>query len=89
MSSIKLTVNHLYQLQGGEKKPAHAVARVYVGDTLLATEEITGMTEDAVSKYLHHSLPEGQTVRVEWDCAGVTAISAAEVHVCPCCHIDE
>ncbi|MBG6246765.1 MULTISPECIES: hypothetical protein [Symbiopectobacterium] len=85
MASIKLTVNYLYQLQGNEKKPAHAVARVYVGDTLSATEEITGMTEEAVSKYLHHSLPEGQTVRVEWD----SAISAAEVHMCPCCHAEE
>lgn len=75
MASIKLTVNHLYQLQGNEKKSAHAVARVYVGDTLLATEEITRMTEDAVSKSLHHSLPEGQAVRVAWDCAGVTTIN--------------
>ncbi len=89
MASIQLTVNRLYQLQGNEKKPAQAVARVYVGDTLLSTEEITGMTEDAVSKYLHHSLPEGQVVRVEWDCAGVTTMSAAEVHMCPCCHAEE
>lgn len=88
MASIKLTVNHLYQLQAGEKQPTRAVARVYVGQTLLATEEISGLTEEAVSKYLHHSLPEGQSVRVEWDCAGNVALSVEEVNVCPCCHED-
>lgn len=86
MSSIKLTVNHLYQLQNGEKQPARAVARIYVGETLLATEDITGLTEEAVSKHLHHSLPEGQPVRVEWDCVGSVALSAEEVSYCPCCH---
>lgn len=89
MSSIKLTVKHLYQWQGSEKQPARALARVYVGETLLATEEITGMTEEAVSKYLHHSLPEGQPVRVEWECTGATALSAEEVARCPCCHDDD
>ena len=85
MASIKLTVNQLYQLRDGEKRPSRAVVRVYVGDALVATEEITGMTEQAVSKHLHHSLPEGQPVRVAWESDGTAMISAAEVDVCPCC----
>ena len=86
MPSIKLTVNRLYQWRAGEKHPVRAVARVYAGEVLVATEEITGMTEEPVSKYLHHNLPEGQHVHIEWDCMGEAIMTADEVQVCPCCH---
>lgn len=89
MSSIKLTVNHLYRQSGDQRTASLATARIFVGETLVATEEITGMTESPVSKYLHHSLAEGQPVRVEWDSEGVTAMDVSEVHVCPCCQHDE
>ncbi|KAA8996928.1 hypothetical protein FJU30_19935 [Affinibrenneria salicis] len=85
MSTIKLTVNHLYQQAGEHRVASRATARVFVGDTLIASEEIAGMTESPVSKYIHHSLAEGLPVRVEWDCAGSASMLVAEVQVCPCC----
>lgn len=86
MASIKLTVNHLYRLCDGKKAAAQAIARVYVGDTLVATETVAGMTEAPVSKFLHHELPEGQPVRVEWEGEGNASMAAVEVERCPCCH---
>lgn len=44
-----------------------------VGETLVATEEITGMTENPVSKYLHAGELTG-AVRVEWECGGIAEI---------------
>lgn len=88
MSSIKLTVKRLYQLRDERMVNAHATARVFIGDTLIATEEITGMTESPVSKYLHAGELTG-AVRVEWDCDGVADISAAALDRCPCCQHNE
>ncbi|NIF21759.1 hypothetical protein [Candidatus Pantoea multigeneris] len=90
MSSIKLTVKRLYQLQDERMVGTHATARIYVGERLIATEEISGMTESPVSKYLHATWQEGEAVRVEWDCAGIADISVVPVERCPCCqHEDE
>ncbi|AOR61928.1 hypothetical protein [Pectobacterium wasabiae] len=88
MSSIKLTVNYLYRQSGETREASQATARVFVGDELIATEVITGMTETPVNKYLHYSKPEVQPVRVEWDCLGTTAMTVSEVEICPCCHHD-
>ncbi|MBP2167179.1 hypothetical protein J2125_000371 [Erwinia toletana] len=89
MSSIKLTVRRLYKLRDQRLVNTQATARIYVGDTLIATEEIAGMTESPVSKYLHHDQAEGQPVRVEWDCDGIADMAVAEVQVCPCCQHHE
>lgn len=89
MASIKLTVRRLYKLRGQRMVTTQATARIYVGDTLVATEEISGMTESPVSKYLHHDEAQGQPVRVEWDCDGVADMAVAEIEVCPCCQHDE
>ncbi|GKW14262.1 hypothetical protein PEC301937_02120 [Pectobacterium carotovorum subsp. carotovorum] len=88
MPSIKLTVNYLYRQVGETREASLATARVFVGDELIATEMITGMTEVPVDKYLHHSGQEAQSVRVEWDCEGTTAMTVSEVEICPCCHHD-
>lgn len=88
MSSIKLTVKRLYQLQDQRMAATRATARVYVGDTLIATEEITGMTESPVSKYLHAGELTG-SVRVEWDCEGIADITAIQQERCPCCQHNE
>ncbi|WP_409306864.1 hypothetical protein [Pectobacterium sp. B1J-3] len=89
MSRIKLTIDYLYQLAGEQRIASLATARVFVGETLIATEEISGMTESPVSKYLHHSLPEGHPIRVEWDSDGVVSMHVSEVDVCPCCQHDD
>lgn len=88
MSSIKLTVRRLYKLQGERMVNTRATARVYVGETLVATEEITGMTESSVSKYVHHHAGKGP-LRVEWDCEGIADMAVSEIQVCPCCQHDE
>ncbi|WP_380178952.1 hypothetical protein [Kalamiella sp. sgz302252] len=89
MPSIKLTVRRLYKLSGERMVNTQATARVFVGEQLVATEEIAGMTESPVSKFLHHDLGAGQPVRVEWDCEGVADMAVAEVEVCPCCQHEE
>lgn len=88
MASIKLTVRRLYKISGERMVNAQATARIYVGDQLIATEEISGMTESPVSKHLHHQQSEGLPVRVEWDCDGIADMAAVEVKVCPCCQHD-
>lgn len=89
MSSIKLTVKRLYQLQDERMVNTRATARVYVGESLIATEEITGMTESPVSKYLHAGETAGQPVRVEWDCDGIAEMTVMEIERCPCCQHNE
>jgi len=89
MASIKLTVRRLYKLREQRMVNTQATARIYVGDTLIATEEISGMTESPVSKYLHHDQAQGQPVRVEWDCDGIADMAVAEIEVCPCCQHHE
>lgn len=88
MASIKLTVRRLYKLRDQRMVNTHATARIFVGDTLVATEEISGMTESPVSKYLHHDQAQGP-VRVEWDCDGIADMAVAEIEVCPCCQHHE
>ena len=87
MASIKLTVRRLYKISGERMVNTTATARIFVGNTLVATEEIAGQTESPVSKYVHYAQAEGP-VRVEWDCDGIADISVAEVQVCPCCQHD-
>ncbi|MGA7507112.1 MAG: hypothetical protein WBW72_02195 [Erwinia billingiae] len=89
MASIKLTVRRLYKISGERMVNTHATARIFVGEHLVATEEISGMTESPVSKYLHHHQAEGQPIRVEWDCDGIADMAVAEIQVCPCCQHDE
>ncbi|KOC88732.1 hypothetical protein [Winslowiella iniecta] len=89
MASIKLTVRRLYKLNQQRMVNTHATARIFVGDTLIATEEVSGMTESPVSKYLHHDQAQGQPVRVEWDCDGIADMAVAEIEVCPCCQHHE
>lgn len=89
MSSIKLTVKRLYQLRDERMVNARATARIYVGDELIATEEITGMTESPVSKYLHAEHTEAKHVRVEWDCTGIAEMTVSVIERCPCCHHNE
>lgn len=89
MASIKLTVRRLYKLSGERMVNTQATARIFVGEKLVATEEIAGLTESPVSKYLHHTEAEGQRVRVEWDCDGIADMAVTEIHVCPCCQHDE
>ncbi|WLS77426.1 hypothetical protein Q3V30_13120 [Erwinia pyri] len=88
MASIKLTVKRLYKISGERMVNTQATARIYVGETLIATEEIAGLTESPVSKYLHHHEAEGQTVRVEWDCDGIADMAVTDVQICPCCQHD-
>ncbi|WP_312242593.1 hypothetical protein [Pantoea sp.] len=89
MSSIKLTVKRLYRLQDERMVNTRATARVYLGDALIATEEITGMTESPVSKYLHAGDTAGRPVRVEWDCEGIVEMTVTEIERCPCCQHNE
>ncbi|MDI9223530.1 hypothetical protein QMZ30_21675 [Pantoea sp. EA-12] len=89
MSSIKLTVKRLYQLRDERMVNTHATARIYLGEQLVATEEISGMTESPVSKYVHADDVAGQTLRVEWDCAGIADITVTAVERCPCCQDHE
>ncbi|TWD41700.1 hypothetical protein [Pantoea sp. SJZ147] len=89
MSSIKLTVKRLYQIRDERMVNTKATARIYAGETLVATEEITGMTESPVSKYLHMAGPSGQAVRVEWDCEGIADMTVREIERCPCCQHNE
>lgn len=88
MASIKLTVKRLFKISGERMVNTQATARIYVGEKLIATEEIAGLTESPVSKHLHHNEAEGQTVRVEWDCDGVADMAVTEVQICPCCQHD-
>lgn len=88
MASIKLTVRRLYALQDERMVSTRATASIYVGDQLIATEEISGLTESAVSKYIHHNLPAGQPVRVEWQTTGIADMTVSEVDLCPCCRHD-
>ncbi len=89
MARIKLTVRRLYKLHGERMTKAVATARIYVGDTLIATEEVSGMTESPVSKYLHHNEVPGQPLRVEWDCEGIADMTVVDVQDCTCGHHDE
>lgn len=89
MSSIKLTVKRLYQLRDERMVNTQATARIYVGDRLVATEAISGMTESPVSKYLHAGDLHGKTLRVEWDCAGIADMTVTAVERCPCCRDHE
>ena len=89
MSSIKLTVKRLYQLREERMVSTHATARIYLGEQLVATEEISGMTESPVSKYLHAGDLAGQLLRVEWDCVGIADMSVTAVERCPCCQDHE
>ncbi|WP_455812866.1 hypothetical protein [Pseudomonas graminis] len=89
MASVKLTVRRLYKLSGERMVNTQATARIFVGDRLIATEEISGMTESPVSKYLHHAETQGQPVRVEWDCDGIADMAVTEMELCPCCQHDE
>ncbi|WP_034915703.1 hypothetical protein [Erwinia sp. 9145] len=89
MNSIKLTVKRLYKLSGERMVNAQATAHVYVGEKRVVTEEITGMTESPVSKFLHHTEAQGQPVRVEWECDGIADMAVVEVQVCPCCQHNE
>ncbi|MBE5251406.1 hypothetical protein [Mixta mediterraneensis] len=89
MSSIKLTVKRLYQIRDERMVNTKATARIYVGATLVATEEITGLTESPVSKYLHAETQAGQVVRVEWDCEGIAEMTVAEIERCPRCQHNE
>ncbi|MBS0856690.1 MULTISPECIES: hypothetical protein [unclassified Tatumella] len=86
MASIKLTVKRLYALQNERMVRTHATATVYVGDQPVATEEISGLTETPVSKYIHHQLTAGQPVRVEWQTPGIADMTVTEMEICPCCH---
>ena len=79
MARIKLTIQRLYKLSGERMVNAQATARIYVGERLIATEEISGMTESPVSKYLLHTEQPGQPVRVEWDCDGIADMIVCEV----------
>lgn len=89
MASVKLTVRRLYKLSGERMVNTQATARIFVGDRLIATEEISGMTESPVSKYLHHAELQGQPVRVEWDCDGIADMAVTEIELCPCCQHDD
>lgn len=89
MSSIKLTVRRLYQIRDERMVNTTATARIFVGEQLVATEEISGMTESPVSKYLHAGDSQGQTVRVEWDCEGIADMIVTEIERCPCCQHNE
>ncbi|QKJ87596.1 hypothetical protein PMPD1_2656 [Paramixta manurensis] len=80
MARVKLTVRRLYALRGERMVSTRATARVFVGETLIATEDITGLTESPVSKYLDHDQAEGQPVRVEWDCEGIADMAVVEWH---------
>lgn len=88
MATIKLTVRRLYRIHNEQMVNAQATARIYVGDQLIATEEVSGMTESAVSKYLHHQQTAGKPVRVEWDCNGIADMTVTEIELCPCCQHD-
>ncbi len=88
MGSIKLTVRRLYKIDGERMVGTQATARIFVGDRLVATEDVTGMTESPVSKYLHHQEADGQPVRVEWECDGIADMAVVEMQVCPCCQHD-
>lgn len=57
MASIKLTVKRLYALQNERMVNTRATATIFVGEQQIATEEISGLTETPVSKYIHHDLP--------------------------------
>ena len=85
MSSIKLTVRRLYQLRDERLVATQATARIWLDERLIATEEISGMTESPVSKYLHAADTQGKTLRVEWDCEGIADMSVTWVERCPCC----
>jgi len=85
MSSIRLTVKRLYQLRDERLVATQATARIWLDNELVATEEISGMTESPVSKYLHAGDTAGKTVRVEWDCEGIADMSVTLVSQCPCC----
>ncbi|OON35591.1 hypothetical protein BTJ39_22635 [Izhakiella australiensis] len=89
MGSVKLTVKRLYKLHQDRMIKTTATARVYVGQRLIATEEIDGMTESPVSKYIHHDAGPDLPVRVEWECDGIADMTAVGVESCPCCHHDD
>jgi len=88
MASVKLTVRRLYKLSGERMVNTQATARIFVGDRLIATEEISGMTESPVSKYLQHAVTQWHHVRVEWECDGIADMEVTEMELCPCCQHD-
>ncbi len=89
MASIKLTVKRLYALQDERMVTTHATASIYVGDQLIATEQISGLTETPVCKYIHHQLATGLPVRVEWQTTGIADMTVSEIEQCPCCQHSE
>ncbi|MGC6386464.1 hypothetical protein ACMV8I_02215 [Ewingella sp. S1.OA.A_B6] len=96
MERIKLTIHHLYKLPSDstlasacEKQDTTATARIYAGDTLLLIETMQGQANHFERfipfEHLHESCPEGQALRVEWECDGSTEMSVSRVEMCPCC----
>lgn len=56
---------------------ASVAIRIYAGERLIATENVAGMTESPVSKYLCSLPVKHQPLHVEWDCDGVADIAVA------------
>ncbi|PIJ48526.1 hypothetical protein BL250_13540 [Erwinia sp. OLTSP20] len=86
MGSVKLTVKRLYKLHQDRMVKTTATARIYIGERLIATEQIDGLTESPVSKYIHHDADAHLPLRLEWECDGIADMSAVSVEFCPCCH---
>lgn len=89
MSRVKLTVKRLYKVDGERMVRTTATARVYVGEVLIATEVIEGLTESPVSKVLQHNEAPGNPARVEWECDGIAEMTVHEMQGCACCQHDE
>jgi len=93
---IKLTIHHLFKLSSDPTKTsasvkmdATATARIFPGDTLLLTETMQGQANH-FDRYipldnLNTLCPEGQELRVEWECDGSAKMSVSRVEMCPCC----
>lgn len=85
MASIKLTVLRLYQLQDQRMVACQAQADIFVGEFLVTTEKISGITESPVSKIIHHHYPSTLPVRVEWQCEGIADMQVSVYDSCHCC----
>ncbi|WP_075183540.1 hypothetical protein [Pantoea sp. 1.19] len=85
MARIKLTVRRLWKLDGGRMVRTCATAQIYLGDTLIASENIEGMTESPVSKIVHHPGPLEGPLRVEWQSDGVADMVVHDMQGCTCC----
>ncbi|CAK9885309.1 MAG: hypothetical protein XXXJIFNMEKO3_01706 [Candidatus Erwinia impunctatus] len=84
-TSIKLTVKRLYAMQDDRMISTCATVRIYARGQLIATEQIKGMTESAVYKYIHHELQPESAVSVEWECDGIADMTVVVMPECPCC----